>query len=36
LPALSREEVPQTLAERFGLAGFTLDGAGRVVRAGAT
>jgi N-hydroxyarylamine O-acetyltransferase len=31
--ALSREEIPQTLEERFGLAGFTLDRDGRVVAA---
>jgi arylamine N-acetyltransferase len=32
--ALTREEIPQTLKERFGLAGFTLDRDGRVVAAG--
>jgi N-hydroxyarylamine O-acetyltransferase len=31
--AISREEIPQTLEERFGLAGFTLDREGRVVAA---
>jgi N-hydroxyarylamine O-acetyltransferase len=31
--ALSREEIPHTLEERFGLAGFTLDREGRVVAA---
>jgi len=31
--ALAREEIPRTLEERFGLAGFTLDRDGRVVAA---
>jgi N-hydroxyarylamine O-acetyltransferase len=33
--ALSREEIPQALQERFGLAGFALDRDGRVVAAAA-
>ncbi len=31
--AVAREQIPALLAERFGLAGFTLDPAGRVARA---
>ena len=31
--ALTREQIPALLAERFGLEGFALDAAGRVVRA---
>ncbi len=31
--AVTREQIPGLLAERFGLDGFTLDAAGRVVRA---
>ena len=30
---VTREQIPALLAERFGLAGFALDAAGRVVRA---
>ena len=32
---VAREEIPRLLDERFGLPGFVLDGAGRVVRANA-
>jgi N-hydroxyarylamine O-acetyltransferase len=34
--ALSREQIPPTLEERFGLAGFRLDRDGRVVAVGAS
>ena len=32
--AVSREQIPALLAERFSLAGFALDDDGRIVRAG--